>query len=46
MFSQLEQAITFDDQINRMICDFFKSWHVLLEVPFKNSCNFSRPYMY
>ena len=33
IFSQLEQAIIFDDQINRMICDFFKSSQVLLEVP-------------
>ena len=35
MFSQLEQAITFENQINRMICDFFKPSHVLLEVPFE-----------
>ena len=35
MFSQLEQAITFENQINRMICDFFKLSHVLLEVPFE-----------
>ena len=34
MFSQLEQAITFENQINRMICDFLKSLHVLLEVSF------------
>ena len=35
MFSQLEQAITFENQINRMICDFSKSLHVLLEVSFE-----------
>ena len=35
MSSQLEQAITFENQINRMICDIFKPSHVLLEVPFE-----------
>ena len=35
MFSQLDRAITFENQINRMICEFFKSSHVLLEVPFE-----------
>ena len=35
MFSQLKQAIIFENQINRMICDFFKPSHVLLEVPFE-----------